>query len=671
LGGVRQEVPTEWEPQSKPIWFTEYGCAAVDKGANEPNKFLDPKSSESSIPKYSTGRRDDLMQMQYLKAVSEFWSDPANNPVSLEYDAPMIDMSRAHVWAWDARPYPFFPGNRELWTDGDNYARGHWITGRATSRALASVVAEICAGSGVSDVDVSRLYDVVRGYVLGEISGARAKLQPLMMAYGFDAVERDGRLIFQTRDGRRIGIIDPAQVAVSEDQSGDIDMVRSPEAETVGRLRLNFVGADGDFDIQAAEAIFPDERSFAVSQSEFPLVLTRSEATGIVERWLAEARVARDRVRLSLPLSRLSLGAGDVVEVKDGLYRIDHVEQSGQQLIEAVRIERELYQPSDSVETAVRLAPFVAPVPVLPVFLDLPLLTGGEVSHAPHVAVTARPWPGSVAVYDSASDEGYELNRLLSSAAVIGTTEAVLFPANPGLIDSGPPLRVRLLGGALESITPARLLAGANAMAIGSGHDDIWEVFQFGQADLVADGIYDLTRRLRGQLGTDALIPAEWPIGSRVVLLNAAVEQIELASSNRGLARYYRIGPGGRPVDDPVFAEMQRAFHGVGLRPYAPVHLRLAKGPGGIAASWVRRTRIDGDPWGDVDVPLGETGEVYSVRVVQNGMILRQVDVATASWIYSPAQQAADGAVAPFAVEVAQVSDRFGPGPYRRAVHGG
>jgi hypothetical protein len=47
VGGVRNELPTDWEPQSKPIWFTELGCAAVDKGTNQPNKFLDAKSSES------------------------------------------------------------------------------------------------------------------------------------------------------------------------------------------------------------------------------------------------------------------------------------------------------------------------------------------------------------------------------------------------------------------------------------------------------------------------------------------------------------------------------------------------------------------------------------------------------------------------------------------------
>ncbi|WP_108484063.1 baseplate multidomain protein megatron [Oceaniglobus ichthyenteri] len=666
-GGVRSATPTAWVPGSKPIWFTEYGCAVIDKGANQPNKFLDPKSSESSLPKFSTGRRDDLMQMQYLRAMADYWATPANNPVSDEFGVQMVDMTRGMVWAWDARPFPYFPGNSTLWDDADNYARGHWITGRATSRALSSVVREICALSGVHDVDVSRLFDVVRGYVIGDSSGARQRLQPLMLAYGFDAVERNGTLIFQSRDGREIAQIDPATVAVSEDVEGDIDAIRNPEADSVGRLRLNFVSAEGNFDVQAAEAIFPDERSFAVSQSEIPLVLTRAEATGIVERWLAESRVARDRLKFSLPMSKLHLGAGDVVRVKNGLYRVDHVEQAGQQILEAVRIEPELYQPSDSVDATVRLAPFVAPVPVLPVFLDLPLITGSEVAHAPHIAVMGRPWPGSVAVYDSALEDGFVLNKLISAQATVGVTQSTLFSAPAGLIDNGAPVRVRLLGGALDSVTMARLLAGANAMAIGTGYDDIWEVFQFGQANLVGERTYDLTQRLRGQLGTDALMPQEWPIGSRVVLLNNAIEQIGLDASNRGLARYYRIGPAGRPLDDPIYSEQQRAFDGIGLRPYAPVHLRLNQQGGGIQASWIRRTRYEGDAWGDTDVPLNETTESYVVRVVKNGGVVRTHTVTSPSWTYSAQQQTSDGITAPFAIEVAQISDRFGPGLYRRA----
>ncbi|CAN0603275.1 unnamed protein product, partial [Ectocarpus sp. 12 AP-2014] len=150
IGGVRQASATAWQAGSKPIWFTEIGCAAIDKGTNQPNKFLDPKSSESEFPKYSSGGRDDLVQMQYLRALSEFWGDAANNPNGT-YGAPMVKTDRMFVWAWDARPYPYFPGNSDVWSDGDNYARGHWLNGRVSSRALSSVIKAICAEAGVTD----------------------------------------------------------------------------------------------------------------------------------------------------------------------------------------------------------------------------------------------------------------------------------------------------------------------------------------------------------------------------------------------------------------------------------------------------------------------------------------------------------------------------------------
>ncbi len=88
----------------------------------------------------------------------------------------MVDMAHAHVWAWDARPWPEFPNNLELWSDGKNYARGHWISGRIAAQSLAEVVAEICHRGGVTEYDVSRLYGSVTGYLVNELQTARASL---------------------------------------------------------------------------------------------------------------------------------------------------------------------------------------------------------------------------------------------------------------------------------------------------------------------------------------------------------------------------------------------------------------------------------------------------------------------------------------------------------------
>ena len=665
IAGVRQPVATPWLPQSKPIRFTEYGCASIDKGANQPNKFLDPKSSESSLPKHSNGRRDDVMQMQYLRAMALTWAKAENNPVSALYGAPMLDMERAHVWAWDARPFPQFPNNTVVWSDGENYSRGHWLTGRSANQPLSSVVAEICERSGIAHFDVSCLYGVVRGYSPVGIGTARAALQPLMLAYGFEAIERAGQLIFQMRGLQKPNVVEKDRLVETKTQDGPLETKRAPEAETAGRVRMNFVEAEGDFAVRQVEAIFPDEESFGVSQSDLGLVLTDAEGRSIAERWLAEARVARDTARFTLPRSLASLGAGDVVDFDGLAYRIDRIEQTEATSIEAVRIERSVYVGSDAVESRRQPTLMVPSAPVFTVFLDLPLLRGDEVEHAPYIAATARPWPQSVAIWSATQDAGYTLNRLVTRPATIGVTQSALAAAPAGQWDRGAALRVKLSTGALSSADPASVLNGANAMAIGDGSAGNWEVFQFAEVNLVEPGIYDLSLRLRGQVGSNGIMPASWPDGSIVVLLDGSLPQIELARSARGLARHYRIGAAARGVDDPDVVHKVEGFDGIGLRPYSPAHLRAKPlSNGDLNITWVRRTRTDGDSWASFEVPLGEVQEQYLVRIEGGGGVLREVTTFDPTWTYASAWQAVDGAGV--SVSVAQVSDRFGAGVFAR-----
>lgn len=671
IGGLKGPQ-TDWVPGSKPVWFTEYGCAAIDKGANQPNRFLDPKSSESGLPYQSNGRRDDLIQMQYLRATVDYWRNPANNPVSEVYGAPMVDMSRAHVWAWDARPFPQFPNNRDLWADGANYARGHWLNGRTTAQPLANVVAEICAGSGVPGVDVAGLFGIVRGYSVQETGSGRSALQPLMLSYGFDALERDGALRFRMRDGVADAGIGQDDLAVGNETDGWMETTRATDADSVGRVRVSYVEAEGDYESRTVEAVHPAGELQSVSQSEFALSLTQSEAQRIAERWLTEMRVARDGARFALPPSLGDLGVGDVVAIGSGapkLYRIDRAEQAGAIGLEAVRVEPAVYVPSDEAEVAVAARTFVAPTPVAALFLDLPLMTGEEVPHAPHLAVAAQPWPGSVAVFSSDQDAGYTLNRLISSQAVIGQTESLMAPAQGGVWDRSQPVRVKVSGGLLSSVGTTQLLNGANLMAVGDGSTDGWELFQFANAELVAPDTYELSHLLRGQTGTEAAGAAGWPVGSNVVLMNGAPTQIALPASARDLARHFRIGPSRRGYDDPSYTHLVEAFAGIGLRPYAPVHLKSVRLPGGdLSMSWIRRTRIGGDSWSGLDVPLGEAFEAYQVRVVAGGNVRRETVVGQPRWTYPAAQMAADSLGQSIEIHIAQLSDQFGQGPFARMV---
>lgn len=674
VDGVRVTQPSAWVPGSKPIRFTEIGCAAVDKGTNQPNKFVDPKSSESSLPKFSDGRRDDLIQRQYLRAMHDYWTNPAHNPVSVEYGAPMIDMERAYVWAWDVRPFPFFPNNRSLWDDGSNYARGHWLNGRTSAQSLASVVQEIAGRAGLLHIDTSQLYGYVSGYSVEQGGEARSALQPLMLRYGFDAIERDGVLVFRMRDGLVNGQIGMEHLVRDAESGTRLEETRGGAAEIAGRVRLRFIEADGDFEVISEEAVLPDDSTHAVSTSEVPLAMTRAEGRAVTERWLSEARVSIDSVRLTLPPSQLALGAGDVIGLDEaggkGLFRIDRVEQMGNaQRIDGVRIEPESYRPIDITETPPDVRPFVPPVPVMPLFLDLPLMTGEEVPHAPHLAVTARPWPGSVALYSSPSDANYRVNQVIDARSAVGVLESALMPACAGMIDRSDGLTVRMLTGRMESVDNEALLSGANLCAIGDGTPDGWEMVQFRDAVLVDNDTYILSHRLRGQLGTEEAGANGWPEGSYLVMMNRIPRQIDLPDALRRRAQHYRIGPAGRAVDDPSYQHAVLAFEGIGLRPYSPAHLRaMIAADGSTDIYWMRRTRVDGDRWDTPEVPLGEEAESYLLRIVRGSTVLREVSLTRPEWRYDASLKAEDGTTTPFEVHVAQVSAKFGPGVFAQVI---
>lgn len=662
IDGVRTPLPTDWIPASKPIRFTEYGCAAIDKGANQPNKFIDAKSSESSLPYFSTGRRDDVMQMQYLRALLDYWGTDGRNPQSALYDGPMLDLGASLAWAWDTRPWPYFPELSSYWSDAENYGRGHWISGRTANVPLASVIADICAGAGLTQIDVSGVYGVVRGYVIPSVQSARADLQPLMMAYGVEASEQDGRIVFFMRANAVEETVDPGFL-VRRDRPV-IERQRAPKAEMPRRVMIGHMDAEGDFEVRVADANLPGGDVVPISQSELPLSLTRGEAHGLAERYLTEASVTRDTVDLELAPSLRSQKPGHLIRI-DGssdLWRIDRLEDTGGRRVQGVRTERAQFEPSDRLEDGSgRIRP-LAPLPVSATVLELPLLTGDEVPHAPYIAVDGSPWPGSVAVHSSIDEANYRLNRIIDAPAVTGVTETILEPATAAVFDNGPELLVRVRSETLESVSLRALLAGANAAAINDGSLVGWEVFQFQEVRLVSPGVWGLSRRLRGQRGTEWTMREARPIGSKVIFLGQGLPQLDFALQAIGVERFLRTGPANLPLENPAYSGGSVTLRGEGLRPYAPVHLRLRSEGSARVAQWIRRSRSGIDGWDTADVPLGENGERYRVSILSPGSdVILQAETTKPEFEFDLAQL--DGAEqGGLILNVAQLSDVVGPG---------
>jgi len=112
------------------------------------------------------------------------------------------------VWAWDARPFPDFPARETVWSDGENWQIGHWLTGRMGLMPISYVVEDLSRGAGVDSFDVTALNGVLQGYHIDRPMSARAALTPLMDILNLELSERGGELVFQSLENGVITILD-------------------------------------------------------------------------------------------------------------------------------------------------------------------------------------------------------------------------------------------------------------------------------------------------------------------------------------------------------------------------------------------------------------------------------------------------------------------------------
>jgi hypothetical protein len=288
-GGVESGTPTGWVPESKPIWFTEIGCPSIDRGPNQPNVFYDPKSSESFVPYFSRGWRDDAVQRSFIEAHLRHWDSTANNPGSSLYPGRMVRRLEIALWTWDARPYPFFPALEGVWSDGENWRRGHWLTGRLGSVQLGGIVRLLCLRAGLPPerIDVSQLWGAAEGFVIAALESPRASIAALGRHFGFDAYESEGRIVFRMRSRRTAATVGLDDLVAPAAEGGDpIEFMRGQETELPQALKWQIARADDEYDPAVVEARRINVHASRESSESFPLAVPPEEAERRVRRAL-------------------------------------------------------------------------------------------------------------------------------------------------------------------------------------------------------------------------------------------------------------------------------------------------------------------------------------------------------------------------------------------------
>ncbi|MFT4074252.1 MAG: glycoside hydrolase/phage tail family protein [Asticcacaulis sp.] len=652
-GGVRSETATAWVPQSKPIRFIEIGCGAIDKGPNAPNLFLDPKSTESAMPPFSNGDRDDRAQRACLTAYMQHYA--AHNPLSTIYGGPMLaDMS---VWAYDARPYPYFPQRDDVWGDTANWRTGHWLNGRMGAGEAKNLIADIAvqAGIGLDKLDLDEVTGTIDGYVIEQPMSAADALSPVLTYLGLSVAERgEGLKLIGSAHGVDTTLI-TGDLAYN-DQSPVLtrrDLVEPPAS-----LTLRCYDIDRDYQLLSV-TVRGDAAGASQSSVDLPLTLSASQAMDYAGYALRAAQAISQTLTLDVdPLRLLELETGDGVAFGGVDYRLSQVDQGETPTVTLASVpEARSFIGADPSEASSVNGVVAGSIITSFRLLELPCFGTDEQNARPVLVPSADPWAGAD-VYAGASAASLRQRGRISEAASVGRMLTALPVQRRHYLHAGASFDIYLEGAGPVSRSLEEVLAGENCLCVQADNGE-WEILQYLTATALGVDQYRLSGLIRGQWGTEQALLAGMSVEAEVVILPAGFVRADMALDELGLSRLWRTGRTGFGGAAADALDVTTAWSGLGLRPRAPVFGRVS----GDTVSWLRSPRYGGDSW-EAEPPLCEDYELYRVQVFDGEVMVREVEVSATEWTY--AERSADfpgGPGADARVEIAQKSQVYGYGP--------
>jgi Putative phage tail protein len=511
-------------------------------------------------------------------------------------------------------------------------------------------VGEVAAGLADGLVTAGETAELA-GYAAGG-DGVRAAIAALADLEALSLVDDGATLILTGRDGAGpVTLAEAELAAVAAGTGGRSEWLRRRGDSVPAEATLAYYDPSRDYQTGLQRASRPgaglgsDRRAVAAA-------LDAATAKGLAARRLERLWAERRSAKVHLGWSRLGLAAGRRIRVagRPGLWTLTRWTLDRMMLtLELTGIPAAEAGPAGEASAGRPVGqPDLLHGPTSLLLLDLPLLTE-ELPSRPRLLVAAAGEAGWRRAELSASFDGGGWVAAGSTAppAVIGTALTAPPASGAALLDEHNGVEVELLNEAmwLESRSDSALAAGANLALLGD------ELIQFGAVTPLGDARFRLSRLLRGRRGT------EWASG-----LHSAGEPFALIEPDSLAAIEAPLGSlGGEArvlaagLGDPEGVLATRQVSGEAMRPPSPVHLRAERRVNGdLALAWVRRSR-NGWVWlSGSDTPLGEESESYRLTLAGEGFERVEV-LPSPAFLYTAADQAADGAAGPLNVHVVQL----------------
>ena len=470
----------------------------------------------------------------------------------------------------------------------------------------------------------------------------RAAIAPLIEAEGAWLVDRGDSLALRAGPtGEAIGLDDAGARGGAE---RGVRRARSLAAVDTAPKSATVTYYDPARDYQAglqrAERPGP---GLKVGRIELPAVIDADRARTLATDMLARLDAGRERRRIALDWRSMNVAPGDRVTItgESGLWRVAASSLEAMVVtLDLVRIARATV--AEAAAPGRVLAAVDVPHGATIVFaFEIPPIDDALLAAPRLLVAAAGVSPGWRRAALSVSLDGGARWTPIGPAAAPATLGWIAMPparAPATLADHVNTLEVVLANDAmtLADADAAALDGGANLVMAGD------ELLQFGRAERIDATRWRLSDLWRGRRGTERFCGLQAP-GDRFVLLDSyTLASCDMPASAMGSeVQVMAAGPGDSdapPVSSTVVS-------GASIAPPSPVHLRATeRADGGLALSWVRRSR-QGWRWSDdLDVPLGEESERYAVRRSGDGERDAGVGVGAQGLILAAPDRPAAGA---------------------------
>jgi hypothetical protein len=299
--------------------------------------------------------------------------------------------------------------------------------------------------------------------------------------------------------------------------------------------------------------------------------------------------------------------------------------------------------------------------PTIAHILDLPPIESSVPTSARLIIAAngaSESWRLASIWHSTDNGTSYAQAAIISAPTIIGVAQTGLGAGSADIWDMASSVDVELLSplSDLQSRAAADVLAGANLALLGD------ELIQFSQVEILSARHYRLKGLLRGRRGTEHLMGSH-AVGERFVLLDplpAGRDGLPLAQIGQTV-RFKAISPQEGLGD---VSAQSLVFNAHALRPLSPVALKAGlQANGDTLCTWIRRSRAGFDWIDGVDAPLAEDSELYQISILAGGTVVRQVNSALGSYLYTSSQRAADTPLGTLSLKVSQISAQVGAGP--------